>query len=375
MGGQEQRARVGAAMASTVPSETFGAVTVAAKAGDVEKLMSIVARYPAILEHDDCDALYWACKKGHLKAVDYLIARGMDMHKDSGYHDGSPSAVASHILTNPALKTLCAAAKSGDAERARLVLDRYPGLVRHENYRHETALFIACSNGRASVVELLLAHGADPHRIAPWHKKSAANVAKGDAKAVLAGAAIAVPAEGDQSHSRHGQRLAGQERLTFLSFCRGFWANAKLGFSLLRAGEELGWNSGPYVQEGLTGPKFLTGPGVRLALFLVRERGHGIRLSTDGSTELEYTGNGSGHIRLRTVCIASGEVTNTRFVRDIEFERELLREPCTAGSGSLAAAALSLILSIPLARAEHMKAGGALESPVLIRESEKCSGV
>jgi hypothetical protein len=138
----------------------------------------------------------------------------------------------------------------------------------------------------------------------------------------------------------------GKEPQTLTSWCRGVWAETKNVCGFLRAGPGLSFQVGPYEVEGI-----LTEAGVKLAVFLVSERGHELRYAVDGTTDVQYTMNTFNHIRRRTI-VKDGEeerITNTRFVHVVDFERELQREACTAKS-AIAAAAVLLIKAYPLAQ-------------------------
>lgn len=239
----------GDSTAPAMPSEMCGMLVLAAKSGDIEKIRGMVKRYPAALAGSD--ALYFACKSGHGDLVDYLVAEGMDMHEDGGHNDGAPSKVVHRTLKDSEYKKLLAAAKSGNVDSARVVVDRYPQLVDlPKQYPQlvglpkqygETPLYIAASHGRAGVVELLLAKGADPH-CATSRGKTAADVATGEAKALL-GAALP---EGDPRI-----RIVGEKIPTLSGFFEGAWSLAKDVAGIFRTGAALGHvHSPPWEVDG-----------------------------------------------------------------------------------------------------------------------------
>ena len=90
--------------------------------------------------------------------------------------------------------------------------------------------------------------------------------------------------------------------------------------------------------------------------------------SSDGrTTELQYTGIDGGHanhLRQRTICTEGGveTITATKFVSEVEVVRQLEREPCAAGSGTLAAAAFAMLLTVPEVRARLPEAQGGTGS-------------
>ena len=91
--------------------------------------------------------LYAACKKGHNKIVELLLAKRADVNK---------------VNTNTKEDTpLYAACEEGHNEIVELLLDKEANVNHVNNDNKYTPLSIACKNGNVKNVELLLANGAD----------------------------------------------------------------------------------------------------------------------------------------------------------------------------------------------------------------------
>lgn len=125
-------------------------------------------------------ALHAAAENGNLEIVELLIARGADLNLQD-IHGRIPMyvALAEHqsevaarlskeefdvnVRTTDGSTLLMAAARAGDIELVRWALQSGVDVnaIRPEK-SHATALMIAAGKGNPEIVEILLAHGADP---------------------------------------------------------------------------------------------------------------------------------------------------------------------------------------------------------------------
>ena len=207
---------------SRVPSEVAGQLSAAGKKGDVEKVASLLAKYPSAIS--ETDALFWACERGHDKLVEFLIAQGADIHRV--FADGkSPSMVADASLMDAAYKKLRAAAKVGDAQAAQKWLERYPHLVGMQDRSGNTILFVAAASGRGALVELLVSKGAKT-RQKNARGKTPFDVAKGTAISALnsegATARLAVDIASDAKPRVYGSATCLELCLEVKTACCGW---------------------------------------------------------------------------------------------------------------------------------------------------------
>lgn len=126
----------------------------AAMAGDTETLRELLAEGADPDEAGQATPLYFACQRGHLAAVEVLIAHGADVNRLAPW--GGP---------------LHAASRSGNTAIVELLIGSGadPNLLGGENNR--TPLHDAARAGAAEVVRLLVRHGADPNARATGRDK------------------------------------------------------------------------------------------------------------------------------------------------------------------------------------------------------------
>lgn len=159
----------------------------------IEKLLDDGADIDMTLQRT---ALHAAAELGNLEIVELLIDRGADVNlKD--VHGRVPMFVASvnhhpevamrlaeagtdpSVLTTDGSTLLMAAVRAEDVELARRVLDLGVDVnVARPKKQHATALMMAAGKGDPELVELLLAHGADPG-VANHEGETALDLAKG----------------------------------------------------------------------------------------------------------------------------------------------------------------------------------------------------
>ncbi len=118
-------------------------------------------------------ALYWATHWADLSTVETLLRAGADPNKASRY--GLTPLYEAAVLGDPRLTAailkaganantalpLLPAARSGNLETVRLLLEHKADPNARETWRGETALMLAANEGHAEVIRLLLKHGAD----------------------------------------------------------------------------------------------------------------------------------------------------------------------------------------------------------------------
>lgn len=118
-------------------------------------------------------ALYWAAHWSDLPTVEALLKAGADPDKTTRYGLtplyeaavlGDPGITAALLKAGANANTavpLIPAARTGNIETVRQLLDHKADPNAREPWRGETALMLAASEGHADVVKLLLQHGAD----------------------------------------------------------------------------------------------------------------------------------------------------------------------------------------------------------------------
>ena len=130
-------------------------ISQAALQGSLWALQEIKALDPYKIQPDWNDAVISAARADHLDVVQYLLEH-LDL--DPGYGSGE-SALAS-------------ASSQGHTRIVEYLLKSHRARVNIEALdSHNTSLYHACRNGFSEIVQLLLEHGADPHRSGteiPW---------------------------------------------------------------------------------------------------------------------------------------------------------------------------------------------------------------
>lgn len=162
----------------------------AAGRGDLAAVRGVLAQQPAWVRRVGSHGrtmLWEAAYRGRLGVVEHLLDQGADIHA-RGCHftpllvEISPlcaarckrhEEVAELLLRRGAQEDFHSAVFLGDAEVVRRWLQRQPALAtvevpQHDPHLRTTALHYAVSPGHDLLVELLLAHGADPAPYSNW---------------------------------------------------------------------------------------------------------------------------------------------------------------------------------------------------------------
>jgi hypothetical protein len=168
-------------------------------------------------------ALHAAAENGNLEITELLIGRGADVNLQD-IHGRIPMFVALanhqmeiakrladeefdvHVRTADGSTLLMAAARAEDVDLVAWALERgiEVDAIRPEK-DHATALMIAAAKGNPEIVELLLAHGADP-AVTNHEDRTALDLAKGEDVKELLRTAVAheVPARSDAAAQDDG---------------------------------------------------------------------------------------------------------------------------------------------------------------------------
>jgi len=122
-----------------------GEIHDAATEGDIEKVKSLLAEIPELVNAEDDDEktpLQYAAEAGHKDIVELLIARGADVN--AKVTDGAPLHYAAHF---------------GHKDIAELLIAR--GADVNAKMYHGTPLHCAAQRGHKDIVEFLIVNGAD----------------------------------------------------------------------------------------------------------------------------------------------------------------------------------------------------------------------
>ena len=169
---------------SVVTTDNVFRMFVAARAGDIAEVKSLIARAPAlaVVEYNYTPPIHFAVREGHLALVDLLIAHGADLaYRSYPFQDSllmmaedrEHEAVAALLRERlsqrfalaPGTKDIIDGARAGDLLRVQRELARDAQLARASNETGDTALHQAAHNGHLDIVQALLAAGADADAI------------------------------------------------------------------------------------------------------------------------------------------------------------------------------------------------------------------
>ena len=166
---------------TVVTTEDVYAMFVAARAGDLPAVRSLIERAPglAVVEYNYTPPIHFAVREGHLPIVEVLVDRGADlayrsypfadsllMMAEDREHEAVAALLRRHLARRfalaPGTKEIIEAARTGNLARVTTELARDPGLARVSNETGDTPLHHAAHGGHLDIVRELLAAGADP---------------------------------------------------------------------------------------------------------------------------------------------------------------------------------------------------------------------
>ena len=178
---------------SPVASEVAAAI----KAYDMVKVRRLLQNQPDLIHAADARGnkpIHWAVMTRQIELIDYLLKRGADINSTRpdgarpldltngdyhyrGWRDLPPTVLQRHdvligyLLARGADYDISVAAKLGDLERVRDLLDHDPTLVNrippYDGYYSGLPLRCAAGAGHLQVVKLLLERGANPNEPEP----------------------------------------------------------------------------------------------------------------------------------------------------------------------------------------------------------------
>ena len=142
----------------------------------------------------DWSALCKAAYRGSMAGVQALVAGGADVNHEAALNYSPLLAaacngqreIAEFLLTHGARANVFAAARFGETDRLRRLLERDPNLVHAHAYLDETPLMWAVEGGQVEAANVLLDHGANVNAMDKQYLGSALNRAawEGDCRMV-----------------------------------------------------------------------------------------------------------------------------------------------------------------------------------------------
>ena len=163
----------------SAPADSVWSMYLAAHAGDLEHVKSLVSKYPGLIRHEYnyTPPLHFAVREGHASLVRFLLEHGARTEYQSypfqdslltiaedREHSSVAAVLREHLARQFALTdgltTILEAARQGDVTRVEDEIRRDPSLARGANDIGMTALHAAANNGHLAVVRALLAAGA-----------------------------------------------------------------------------------------------------------------------------------------------------------------------------------------------------------------------
>jgi ankyrin repeat protein len=165
---------------SAVSTDAVFAVFVAAREGDLATVQQLVSATPAlaVVEYNYTPPIHFAVREGHREITAFLLEQGADpgyrsypfseallTYAEDRGHDGVTALLRGVLSRRFAISTstqaIIAAAAEGSLAKVEAELARDPELARAGNETGDTALHHAAKHGHPSVVQTLVAAGAD----------------------------------------------------------------------------------------------------------------------------------------------------------------------------------------------------------------------
>jgi ankyrin repeat protein len=158
---------------------------VAARAGDLDRVKSLVRRAPGLahVEYNYTPPIHFAVREGHAVVTEFLLEQGVEfagyrtypfgdalltMAEERDHHEVATllrARLARRFALAEGMREVIEAGRAGDRNRVLAELERNPTLARKSNEVGDTALHNAAYKGDLELVRLLLDAGADPDAV------------------------------------------------------------------------------------------------------------------------------------------------------------------------------------------------------------------